>query len=1103
MDDATHDDASDDKSSTDTWVDDQRIYRLFSEWNALRAGGQNVSLEELCRDAPELIEPLRSCIAAMTDGEVVSRPRGEVPSQVGSYKVLRQIARGGSSSIYEAESSFPRRRVALKLLDASSSSPRIRSRFELEVRLLSALQHPGIVKVFDAGRVEMNGEERAFFTMEWIDGHGVGDYVRAQCKKGDWSTKKTVELLMGFCDALCYAHQSGVIHRDLKPANMLVDSEGRPRLIDFGIARVQPHSDMTIVAGLTSRTLVGTRPYMSPEQFDEDPSAVDARSDIYGLGVVFYELLTGKLPYDVRKRSFVQVAEVIRETPPVLPSTFDRSLRGDLETIVLTMLAKEPSERYATMQDLIADLRRYSQGFPVHAKRPTALVTFRRWCSRHPRAARLSAAAVLSLVSLSIIALWMASSAARRSDLLTTSNINLKIAKQRVEHQLEKIQRNESELRRSTLALQDSSDRMLRSNANSTLLRLSTLAERLPQEVQRKLDDEETFPASVRGFGWSLLNRMTRPDYRRFAADGGELTHVGLSADGKRVVSGGLAGIRVWDSGSLECLVHKKIVLAGNSQALDVSPTGDVVWFVSGNQKVSRLDVDQATVQDLPTGTQHKCTVICGVPGTDRYLVGDAQGSLALLAASEDQPLLWVHDVSDQPIISIALNEAGDNVGVVASDGKVEVLSLVSGQPVHRAQVGLDAAVHASWDAGLHWVSVSERTANTVLWDVRRDKLMKRWNYLGVSPQLLMSSASVSLSELKLILSGRGRVSRWAGRERESVLYDAWQFNVSVPSLESLNGDAPEASNGVDDEPRMIAVADDVPLLACALRGGDILLMPTETQAAARLLQTPYAAISGVCFSPDGKKLAVSGGGGNIDLYDFDTQTMRTVFEQSRGSVFRLRFDSQGRSLFALVPKNGLLEFPLQADNVSKQQSVDPKQRDFFLADQDIVGTCNAFQILEWDDAQRVTVGLARDAMVAVGTVDDGDCVTSARLPCPVGTRCLAILPGKNQFVTGGGNGAIDVWQTVPLKHLKRLGSAEGRIGGLAASPDGLVVASGHFGGSLLLWDTTIWQPQLILDTGLEAVRSAAFSPAGDRLAIAGGSGQIRMYETQHEASKD
>lgn len=295
----------------------ESLQSLLDEWETLAAAGQEVSPETLCSDRPELAAELRRCIEELKRferfGSAPARASTEpFPDRIGPYRIRSKIARGGCSVLFAAEQDFPSRRVALKLLDGVASIPRVHARFRLEVRFLASLAHPGIVQVFDAGVVEICGEPRAYIVMEWVDGQSVADHVRRRSGDVGWSPRDTIRLFLGYCDALGFVHRHGIIHRDIKPGNLLVTADGHPKLIDFGIARLKPEFRPHSLSYPTSRAFVGTRPYMSPEQFDDTLAAVDARSDVYSLGVVLYELLAGRLPCDVRDASVLQAANVIR-----------------------------------------------------------------------------------------------------------------------------------------------------------------------------------------------------------------------------------------------------------------------------------------------------------------------------------------------------------------------------------------------------------------------------------------------------------------------------------------------------------------------------------------------------------------------------------------------------------------------------------------------------------------------------------------------------------------------------------------------------------------------------------------------------------------------
>jgi len=245
-------------------------------------------------------------------------------------------------TVYEAMQEEPERRVALKLIRPGLAAPRALRRFAHEAEILARLRHPAIAQVFEADSHRGHGG-LPYFVMEYIPGaRTITQYAQDQ----DLSIEQRLKLFAQVCDAVHHGHQRGIIHRDLKPGNILVDESGQPKVIDFGVARATD-ADMTIATLQTNvGEIVGTLRYMSPEQCAGDSAEIDTRCDVYALGVVLYELLTGQLPYDLSSVSPFDAPRMIREEKPRRPSSVSRVLRGDVETIVLKALEKDRTRRY-------------------------------------------------------------------------------------------------------------------------------------------------------------------------------------------------------------------------------------------------------------------------------------------------------------------------------------------------------------------------------------------------------------------------------------------------------------------------------------------------------------------------------------------------------------------------------------------------------------------------------------------------------------------------------------------------------------------------------------------------------------------------------------
>ncbi len=309
--------------------------------------------------------------AARRDSAVVAHALTPVTPPgmtVPGHTLIRELGHGGMGVVYEARQQNPDRAVALKMIRGGAlASDNQVMLFEREVRTLAHLKHPGIAAIFEAGRTD---DGRHFFAMELVRGRPLSEFARHR----QLSRPEQLRLFLRICDAVHYAHQRGVIHRDLKPANILVDAAGNPKILDYGLARIGTSEGAVSTASIEVGKIMGTLPYMSPEQARVTPDRVpeiDIRADVYSLGVILYELLTGHLPYDVSRLTPVQAMRVICEQAPRRPSAVDRALRGELEQIILKTLAKESRNRYDGVADLIADIENYLAGKPVSVHPPT------------------------------------------------------------------------------------------------------------------------------------------------------------------------------------------------------------------------------------------------------------------------------------------------------------------------------------------------------------------------------------------------------------------------------------------------------------------------------------------------------------------------------------------------------------------------------------------------------------------------------------------------------------------------------------------------------------------------------------------------------------
>jgi serine/threonine protein kinase/WD40 repeat protein len=428
---------------------------FFAALEKREAGERAAYLDKACNGDPDLRRCVEKLLAvqprvgeflqapaaglpAAASGATVDHAADERPGTIlGPYKLLHEIGEGGMGTVWMAEQTTPvKRRVALKVIKPGMDSRQVLARFEAERQALALMDHPNIAKVLDAGAtpVEPGGVSpgRPYFVMELVKGQPITEFG----DKNLLTTQDRLELFVAVCNAIQHAHQKGVIHRDIKPSNVLValyDGKPVPKVIDFGVAKAtaEPLTDKTLFT--RHGQVVGTFEYMSPEQANLDQLDIDTRSDVYALGVLLYELLTGTTPLDkdrLRQAGFAEVLRLIREEEPPRPSTrltsspgllataaayrktdsqkLPRAVRGELDWIVMKALDKDRNRRFPTANGLAADVERFLKGEPVQACPPTVGYRFRKYARKHRVALAAGAATAAALLIGLALTSWQA-----------------------------------------------------------------------------------------------------------------------------------------------------------------------------------------------------------------------------------------------------------------------------------------------------------------------------------------------------------------------------------------------------------------------------------------------------------------------------------------------------------------------------------------------------------------------------------------------------------------------------------------------------------------------------------------------------------------------
>ncbi len=1049
-------------------------------------------------DNPSAMEPISPELA-----EQFARLKPEeAGDQIGNYKLLQQIGEGGFGTVWMAEQERPvRRRVALKVIKLGMDTKEVIARFEQERQALAMMDHPNIAKVFDAGATQFG---RPFFVMELVRGIKITDY----CDRANLPTTERLALFILVCHAVQHAHQKGIIHRDLKPSNVLVtmhDGVPVPKVIDFGVAKATQQQRLTDLTLFTQfEQMIGTPLYMSPEQAEMSGLDIDTRSDIYSLGVLLYELLTGRTPFDpeeLMQKGLDEIRRTIREQEPLTPSMFVKTmgaerratvaqhrqsdpgkltdlLRGDLDWIVMKALEKDRTRRYETAVSFAQDIERHLASEPVHARPTSSLYRFRRLVKRN----KLVVSAVLAIAAAlfigSGISIWQAMRAQqeawRANKEATAAQSATREAQKAEAAATENLWRSYLETARASVRTHDAGRRFKALEAIEKAAKIRTSPE-LRDVAASALMLADIQRTSYRPRDWERENH----EWGDYSGDLKSYTY--LTDDGhavlRRTADDTLLGSLDSPAGAERCpwLNDDATLIAvrgrdhvmrvrrwsDGATLLEVPGTRDAAWHPSGG----RIAISGYKSIDEYSLTSGACLKSVFSPNAHKIAYSPDGSQMAAIEGDRGQ--IIVYDTASGAVEQVI---AGENLDSLAWHPKQAILA-ASGNPqrvsILNAKTG---QLMKSWTSeGGHITSLAFSLDGGSLITAGWDTHVRVWNWQ--TADLLVSAVSSNGDELRVSPDGRQIVTRnWFNSD--SSLYD-----LATPGAVQTLAQEPHGSPHsaiFDPKGRWLAVCEDDALSLWAADGKRQLarFYRGEFQGA-----RPHA----VAFHPTKTELAVAHSGG------------LTVFSLRENPDNTCRLDTPH-----VVLEN------VHGDRVAFS-------RDGSLGAVVANGTCHIYETETWTlrahtpaiGGEWLALEFSRDGRWITGSVwGHGtyvwDASTGAEIfhARDVGSRERHLTPDQTAFIadlTRLHSYQTDTWQIAEPASPEIIATTLPRT--FIFSPDGTVGASGLIDRvRIARWPSyeTLLELNVIPDPRINGL---AFSPDNNRLLVVGALGRVELVD--------